>query len=392
MMPETTIHPRIGLARIAAPGYLGPRSAERAAVAVKEDVMDALALVEAVDHVCARYRIHAFKPALAGMGARLHVEALARNPLARLGQLATRPRRFDSVLLQRKLLPGPALEVLRRSSRRLVFDMDDAILYRDSYDPRGPNDPRRARRFARTVQACDAVLAGNAFLARCAIDAGADPLRVHIIPTCIDLDDYPARPSRAADRSVLDLVWIGSSSTLQGLEARRDLLERIGREVPSARLRVIADRAPRFDHLPVVAVAWSRETEAAELARGDVGVSWVPDDLWTRGKCGLKLLQYRASSLASIADPVGVHPEMVRDGRDGFLPRSDDQWVEAVRSLARDPELRSRLGEAARADVTTRYAVTAWSETFAKRLMGRTLARVPHVPRPHGVRAATQSA
>jgi glycosyltransferase involved in cell wall biosynthesis len=174
----------------------------------------------------------------------------------------------------------------------------------------------------------------------------------------------------------MDLVWIGSSSTLQGLEARRGLLERIGREVPGVRLRVIADRAPRFEHLPVVAVQWSRETEAAELARGDTGVSWVPDDVWTRGKCGLKLLQYRASSLATVADPVGVHPEMVRAGRDGFLPGTDDEWLDALRILAGDPELRRAFGRAARADVLSRYTVDAWSETFVKRLMGRSLSRV----------------
>src|SRR5918998_2088237 len=137
-----------------------------------EDGMKALALVDAPDHVCCRYRIRAFEPALAGAGWSLTVEGLASGLLARSAQLR-RASAFDAVILQRKLLPAWQLHLLRRSSRRLIFDVDDAVLYRDSYDPRGPRCPRRAARFARTVRLADAVLAGNSFLADCARSLGA---------------------------------------------------------------------------------------------------------------------------------------------------------------------------------------------------------------------------
>ena len=82
--------------------------------------------------------------------------------------------RFDAVLLQRKLLPGWQLRELRKAdSRRLIFDFDDAVLYRDSYDRRGPHHRRRSDRFQRTVQMADTVIAGNDFLADCALKAGA---------------------------------------------------------------------------------------------------------------------------------------------------------------------------------------------------------------------------
>ena len=99
--------------------------------------MKALALVEAPDHVCGRYRVSAYAPALAASGCSLVVEGIADGPLARVRQLR-RASRFDAVLLQRKLLPGWQLAILRSSSRRLIYDFDDAVLYRDSYDPRGP--------------------------------------------------------------------------------------------------------------------------------------------------------------------------------------------------------------------------------------------------------------
>lgn len=338
--------------------------------------MKALALVEAPDHVCGRYRVSAYAPALAASGWTLVVEAIAAAPLARLRQFR-RAGRFDAVLLQRKLLPGWQLNILRACSRRLIYDFDDAVLYRDSYDVRGPICRRRATRFGRTVQAADAVIAGNAFLSRCAVDQGARSDRVRVIPTCICTDDYPVRREDRRDGATR-LVWIGSSSTLQGLEQRRSLLERLGREVPGLRLRVICDGFPDFDPLPVEDVRWSAAGEATDLAGGDVGVSFVPDDLWTRGKCGLKVLQYFAAGLPVVADPVGVHPEMIEPGVHGFLPRTDDEWIAAIRALVADRDLRRRMGMAARARVESSYSVDAWSARFVAAVEGDVEPPAPH--------------
>ncbi|MBX6315821.1 MAG: glycosyltransferase family 4 protein [Isosphaeraceae bacterium] len=331
--------------------------------------MKALALVEGPDHVCCRYRVLAFRPALAEAGIELEVEGIARSPLARLAQLR-RAAAYEVVLLQRKLLTAWQFQLLRRRARRLLFDFDDAVLYRDSYDRRGPHCPRRAARFARTVRQADLVIAGNNFLAGCATEAGAGPGRIRVIPTCIAPERYRPAPPRP-DRLGLDLVWIGSSSTLRGLEAQRPLWERLGREVPGLRLRLICDRFPRFDPLPVIAIPWSEATEAEAIAAGDAGISWVPDDLWSRGKCGLKVLQYQAAGLPVIANPVGVQATMIHPGRDGFLAATPEAWVEAVRTLAAEPALCDRMGRAARAAVQASYSVATWAPAVVAALSGR---------------------
>src|SRR5690348_15790088 len=108
--------------------------------------MKLLALVESPDHVCGRYRIRAFAPALERSGCTLVCEGLERSLSARVLQLSGASR-YDAVVLQRKLLAPWQLAILRRSAKRLVFDFDDAVLFRDSNDPRGPEDRRRRRRF-----------------------------------------------------------------------------------------------------------------------------------------------------------------------------------------------------------------------------------------------------
>ncbi len=330
--------------------------------------MKVLALVEARDHVCCRYRISAFERALEASGWSLTIEPLAPGLFSRMAQFA-RSADFDCVILQRKLLPAWQIGELRRRSKRLIFDFDDAVLYRDSYDRRGPHHRRRRERFKRTVQVADVVLAGNDFLGGCALEAGASSDQVRVIPTCVETDS--ARPTpRPASKPGIDLVWIGSRSTMAGLDQQRPLWERVGLEIPEVRLRMICDRFLRFQALRVVGVQWSEASENADVAGGDLGISWVPDDLWSRGKCGLKVLQYQAAGLPVVANPVGVHRGLVRPGIDGFLPRNSDEWVEAIQTLVEEPELRQELGRAARTSVETRHSVSAWSPSFVAAVAG----------------------
>jgi glycosyltransferase involved in cell wall biosynthesis len=329
--------------------------------------MNAFALVEAPDHVCCRYRIRAFEPAFRAQGGSLQIEALRRGPIARIQQFS-RLGGFDAIIVQRRLLPGWQLSVLRRFSRRLIFDFDDAVYHRDSYHPRGIVSRSRARRFAQIVRAADVVIAGNDFLARGAIRAGAGATSVRMIPTCIDYLRY-FRPEHEAIREGLELVWVGSSSTLQGLQRSKELWHRLAIAIPNLRLRQISDRFCELDPMTVIKVDWSEATEANEIMKGDIGVSWVPDDEWSRGKCGLKVLQYQASSIPVIANSVGVHSLMIEDGISGFLADSEQQWVEAVRALS-DPARREAMGRAGRANVETHYSIPRWAPEFLRALAG----------------------
>jgi glycosyltransferase involved in cell wall biosynthesis len=320
------------------------------------------ALVENPEHVCCRYRLAAFRPFLEQAGHSLELRSWPRSWWSRI-RLGRELRHADAVLIQRRLVPIWQLGLLRRSVRRLLFDLDDAVFLRDSYSPRGLHSARRQRRFQAMVQAADVVIAGNPFLAEQAARA-AGKGHVHLIPTCVDPGRYPlANHHHGGDG--MRLAWIGSSSTLRGLEAVRALLEEIGRRVPKVRLRLICDRAVQFAHLAVEHRPWSEDTEACALAGADVGISWVPDDLWSQGKCALKVLQYMAAGLPVVANPVGVQADLVRHGQSGFLAQSPDEWCAALATLARDPGLRRRMGQAGRRRVEREFSVAEGAKRWA---------------------------
>jgi len=275
-------------------------------------------------------------------------------------------RSADVVTVQRRLLPSWQLPLVRRASRVLLYDFDDAVFLRDSYATKGLHSRRRMRRFVATVQAADGVLAGNQVLAKEAV-RWSRPNCVHVIPTCVDPNCYAlAEHTRSPGNA--ELVWVGSSSTLRGLESIRPLLERLGHELPGLHLKLVCDRFLQLQQLPVRACPWSEANETADIAAADIGISWLPDDLWSQGKCGLKVLQYMAAGLPVVANPVGVQKEMVRHGETGFLAETPEQWVEAVGRLARNPELRRRMGGAARRRVEADYSVAVGAAKWLKLL------------------------
>jgi glycosyltransferase involved in cell wall biosynthesis len=91
----------------------------------------------------------------------------------------------------------------------------------------------------------------------------------------------------------------------------------------------------------------------------DIGIMPLPDEPWSRGKCGLKALQYMALGIPTVCSPVGVNSDIISDSRNGFLARTEDEWVEKLTQLLRSAELRERLGAAGRRTVEESYSAQA---------------------------------
>lgn len=324
--------------------------------------MQVLALTEGPNHVCYRYRIAPFADALAERGWQLSVLPLAPRTLERRAQLRA-ARRADVVILQRKLLPLWQLRSLRQWSRVLVYDFDDALFHRDSYSRKGASSWTRLAHFWATIHTADIVLAGNDYL-RAQAASYVSPERVHWMPTAVDPQLYPLAIHRAEGNDV-KLVWIGQHSTLPCLTYAQPWLAAAAKMLPGLRIKIICNRFPRLEGVHVLPRIWSAQTETREIASADIGVSWLPDDPWSQGKCGLKVLQYMAAGLPVVANPVGMNRQMIVHGENGYLAESPGDWARAISRLAADPDLRKRMGAAGRAMVEEHYSVQRWAQRFA---------------------------
>jgi glycosyltransferase involved in cell wall biosynthesis len=110
-----------------------------------------------------------------------------------------------------------------------------------------------------------------------------------------------------------------------------------------------------FDGVEVV--PWSEEAEVGVLSEIDVGIMPLEDSAFARGKCALKAIQYMACWKPVIASPVGEATAVVRDGIEGILASSHEEWWAALSRLRGDRALGEAMGRAGRSRVEQRYSL-----------------------------------
>jgi glycosyltransferase involved in cell wall biosynthesis len=311
-----------------------------------------------------RHRVLALRPALSAAGIEVELLALPKRLHARLGFFRAL-RDFDAVLLVRKLFMGAELRALRSSCARLVFDLDDAVMFRDPARNRPVSYVRR-RRFRRTVRSADLVTAGNDYLLGLVREDAPKTTSI-LAPTLVDTDRYTPGPPGAGFR----VGWIGSRSTRAYLRLAAPALAAVARERSDLTVAVMADAPPdELEGLPLEFTSWTEAGEAAFLRSLHVGIMPLSDDPFSRGKCGLKLLQYMASGVPSVASPVGVNVEMLGGGRAGIAAADTEGWTRALLGFAADDSQRRAVGEAARAVAEEYWSVRTLGPVFAQALVG----------------------
>jgi glycosyltransferase involved in cell wall biosynthesis len=319
-------------------------------------------LVPSLDNVCVRHRIDPFIPALEERGWYVEKWVIPRAFLSRLA-LFRRLLGADVVVVLRKLFSPFQTMLLGMCSRRVVFDFDDAVLYRDS-SHRDHESPQRQRRFTRMMRAATCVIAGNEYLKSLAEERGG---RATVVPTCVD--DHrltPGRKHHGGGKVVIG--WVGSDSTLMYLRSMKPVFEEIGRRYgESVALKIVCDAFPKDLGIEVIEKKWSLADELEDLRSFDVGIMPMPDDAWTRGKCGLKLLQYMAVGVPAVASPVGIANDIIlADGETGFLPKDRDEWVNVLSMMIESVEFRESVGILGRDSLRGRFTVADWTDRYVR--------------------------
>lgn len=263
--------------------------------------------------------------------------------------------RFDVVFLFREAAPiGPPIVERLMARRRvpIVYDFDDSIYL--------PNASAANRIFASLK--CVGKVGTICGLSRCVtvgnghLQRFAEPRarRVCVLPTTVDVERFVPRGPRREDGPVV-IGWMGSETTLPHLMLAAEPL----RELAARRrfvLHVVSTREVSMAGVEVRSTRWSAEREVRDLQSFDIGIMPLPDDPWTRSKCGAKLLLCMGVGVPGVTSPVGVNTDIVDDGVNGFLVRTDADWVSKLSALIDSPTLRACMGTAARRTVEARFS------------------------------------
>ncbi len=244
--------------------------------------------------------------------------------------------------------------------------------------PRGPLSSATMRLIAATATR---VIANSNYTAA-SVSALAPKARVEVIYNAVELDRWdPQRIDRAAARAALgaagrSTVLLGVVAQLSPWKGQDTAIEALGllrRAGIDAHLLLIGSAkflasATRFDNEAYLArlhelaataglverVSFLGEREdVPELVRA-LDVLLLPS--WEE-PFGRALIEAMALAVPVIATSVGGPPEIIEDGREGFLlaPREPQAWADAIARLAGDRELAARMGAAGRQRVEQRF-------------------------------------
>lgn len=243
---------------------------------------------------------------------------------------------------------------------------------------------KRAQRLA--CRLADCVLVNSEAVRQRLVSEGYEPAKIAVIRNGISLPGGSARSGGSSLRRELGLpaqarlvAVLSVLRPLKGIEYFLQAAEVVSRRFPDAVFLVVGDSALRREGSEEVvgdsAYRGKLESHARRLSLNgrviftgfrpdgpellsELAVSVLPS--LTEGFSNV-LLESMAAGVPVVATRVGGNPEAVDDGITGLLvpPRDGEALAEAICRLLDNPELASRLGQAARRRVAERFSVEA---------------------------------
>lgn len=291
------------------------------------------------------------------------IKSLLRRPLDLFSIMPA-----DFVFIHREAIPfGPPIFewiVGKVFQKKIIYDFDDAIWLTDKKEE--PLIDRIFRWRCKAGSICKwsyKVSCGNEYLQQYAKRFNRNCV---LNPTTIDSENLHNRELYTTQKSEKRIVigWTGSHSTLKYLYRLEIVLQKIQKKFEQVDILVVADKKPIMNLDRISYKSWSKESEITNLLQADIGIMPLPDDDWTKGKCGFKALQYMALEIPAVISPVGVNKEIVRHEANGYLCNSDDEWILILEKLIASKTLREQIGKAGRQTVIDRYSVSSNALNF----------------------------
>lgn len=272
---------------------------------------------------------------------------------------------FDLVVIYREALPFKSTffeNYIAKKKIPMVYDFDDAIWVKDvSEVNKKISFFKDEKKIEKILPLCKYVTCGNEYLANFALKFNSN---VVIIPSTVDTDIYkPIKKNNI--NSPVKIGWVGSHTTIKHFELISDVyLELKTKYNNKVEFIVIGDENYKNEKLNLQGKKWENDKEVQLFNSFDIGVMPLPNNDWTKGKCGMKGLLYMSVGLPTVMSNVGMNKDIINDGINGFLPTGNQEWIDVLSKLIEDKDLRTKIGNQGRETVLEKYSKNVIKKTY----------------------------
>ena len=247
--------------------------------------------------------------------------------------------------------------LVRRLSRSLVYDFDDAV-FLDSDKPKSINlsisGSSKTTKSRFLISSSDHVILSSPFHLSYCKDLNLNHMATYI-PCSLDTDRL-TRKKNAYDSDKLVLGWTGTFSSIPYLDLLRDVLMELNK-TEQFKVLLITNFDYNLPDIDLDVIRWDKKSEVEDLHKIDIGLYPISRDKWSLGKGGLKVLQYMSIGIPSVATNYGTAIDIIKNGETGFLVDGKEEWISILKKLIKDKDLRLRVGKNARDHVVKNYSV-----------------------------------
>ncbi|MBN7790256.1 glycosyltransferase [Nitratireductor aquimarinus] len=259
-------------------------------------------------------------------------------------------------------MPAIADRLGMRRFGTTILDLDDAWFANYELADRFPARLLR-QKMSQLFERADIITVANQFLLEEVGNRGGRDVRV--LGQAIDTHRYrPLRERRETGR--VTIGWIGTP--LNAALYLPPVVEALNRLVRENGCRVLLIGAgSSVPELNAERRGWSEDTEVESILEFDIGIMPLTDTVWNRCKSGYKLVQSMACGQVPVGTAVGFNQVLITHEVDGMLinPDRPQDWFETLRYLVQNPDLRYRLGAAARQTIESNYTIDKLSDEVA---------------------------
>ena len=308
--------------------------------------------------------------------------------LPRVTRLLTRATH----LIEYRLQTSPVTEMIRYEARRLglpiMYDIDDplfSISAYETYGNMGALDPAmkthflsEAPKYLSMMNGADLVSVSTPQLAEHARLFTNRPVYVrrNFADEATLSTGASAMQMRKADDGVFRVAFAsGSQGHEVDLASIFTPLEQFITAKVSRRLVLLGhfdlELLPKGLRAQTDVIAFTTyENYLRQLAQMDCAVMPLCDDTFNRCKSAVRLIDAASVGVPSIVAPVGDLPELIEQGKTGFVAKNQSEWLTALGRYEGARETTRAIGLAARNRLETHWAGAPESHIIAPEILG----------------------
>lgn len=291
------------------------------------------------------------------------------------GELEAGARSADVVVMSAIHTPAglTVMQGLRECyGKPVVVEMDDNVLSVPTYNAAatsyGPNTEIRKMAVAQ-IREADALIVSTPYLKEIYSEFNDN---IYVMPNSIDFETW-GKAQMGKNKGKITIGWMGGGTHNDDLALVLPAIKTLTEKYPNVEFYFLHGASPEVRKLKGVRInnKWERIDKYHKYiakAGFDIGLAPLVDNAFNRAKSNLRWLEYSALGIPCVASNVGHFAETIRNGVDGLLCDTPEDFAKNLEALIVDKSKRRALGQAAKARVFEDFNIDKTSVKYGEAL------------------------